>query len=99
MITGSCSITEADQQQSWLYEKCTQAFGSVLDGYMRNTPDGKHFLEVALEQGVDTAIKERDRPFGDYSAASPDHKPNPAHVIMPEKGQSRSGDNGMTHSG
>jgi enoyl-CoA hydratase len=28
-------------------------------------------------------ITERDGPFGDYSQAPPEHRPNPDHVITP----------------
>jgi enoyl-CoA hydratase len=53
----------------------TQALGSVLDGYMRNTPEGLQFVKTAKEKGVAAAIGERDGPFGDYSQAPPSEKP------------------------
>ncbi len=53
----------------------TQALGSVLDGYMRNTPEGLEFVKTAKEKGVAAAIEERDKPFGDYSQAPPSEKP------------------------
>ncbi len=53
----------------------TQALGSVLDGYMRNTPEGLQFVKTAKEKGVAAAIQERDGPFGDYSQAPPSEKP------------------------
>lgn len=61
----------------------SQTLGSVLDGYMRNTPEARDFIAVAAEQGVRAAIEGRDGPFADYSQASSDRKPNPAHVIEP----------------
>ncbi len=60
----------------------TQLLGPILDGYMRNIPEGLDFVKTACEKGVYEAIANRDRPFGDYSqapksekpAGSPDHK-------------------------
>ena len=53
----------------------TQTLGMILDGGMRNTPEGKEFVEVALNQGVKGAVTRRDGPFGDYSQAPPERKP------------------------
>ena len=61
----------------------TQVMGTLLDGYMRNTPEGKRFLDTAIEHGVGTAIHNRDKQFGDYSFATTDQKPNPGNVITP----------------
>ena len=61
----------------------TQVMGTLLDGYMRNTPEGKRFLDTAIEDGVGAAIHNRDKQFGDYSFAKTDQKPNPGNVITP----------------
>ncbi|MBV9605381.1 MAG: crotonase/enoyl-CoA hydratase family protein [Solirubrobacterales bacterium] len=61
----------------------TQVLGPILDGLMRNTPAGLSFVETATSQGVGAATAQRDAPFGDYSAAGPDRRPDPAHVINP----------------
>ena len=61
----------------------TQTLGPILDGLMRNTPDAKRFIEIAEHEGVRAVITERDGPFGDYSQAPPEHRPNPDHVITP----------------
>jgi len=61
----------------------TQTLGPILDGLMRNTPDAKSFIELAEQQGVSAAVGERDGPFGDYSQANPEDKPNPSNVIEP----------------
>ena len=61
----------------------TQVMGTLLDGYMRNTPEGKRFLDTAIEDGVGAAIHNRDNQFGDYSFAKTDQKPNPGNVITP----------------
>jgi enoyl-CoA hydratase len=53
----------------------TQVLGSILDGYMRHTPEGLQFVKTAKEKGVAAAIAERDAPFGDYSQAPPGEKP------------------------
>ncbi len=45
----------------------TQTLGPILDGIMRNTPDGRAFVRHARDKGVKSAVTERDRPFGDYS--------------------------------
>ena len=61
----------------------TQALGSILDGLMRNTPDAKRFVERAEQGGVGAAVAQRDGPFGDYSQAGPEDKPDPGNVIEP----------------
>ncbi len=61
----------------------TQTLGPILDGLMRNTPDAKRFIELAAKEGVPTAVTERDGPFGDYSQAGSDDKPDPGNVIEP----------------
>jgi len=53
----------------------TQTLGPILDGLMRNTPDAKRFIELAEEQGVPAAVRERDALFGDQAA--PEDKPDP----------------------
>ena len=61
----------------------TQTLGPILDGLMRNTPDAERFIGLAERGGVATAIAERDGPFGDYTEAGPDGKPDPRNVIEP----------------
>jgi enoyl-CoA hydratase len=61
----------------------TQTLGPILDGLMRNTPDAKRFIELAAEEGVGAAVAKRDGPFGDYSQAGPEDKPDPDNVIEP----------------
>jgi enoyl-CoA hydratase len=53
----------------------TQTLGPILDGIMRNTPEGRAFVDVAAERGVRGAIEERDGPFGDYSQAPESEQP------------------------
>jgi enoyl-CoA hydratase len=53
----------------------TQTLGPILDGIMRNTPEGRAFVRVAAEQGVPRAVAERDGPFGDYSQGAAADKP------------------------
>jgi len=59
----------------------TQLLGPVLDGLMRNTPEAHQFIELAESEGVGAAVARRDAPFGDYSQAGPEGKPDPANVI------------------
>ena len=61
----------------------TQLMGPMLDGLMRNTPDAERWIATAAEKGVREAIAERDRPFGDYSQAPPERRPDPSNVIDP----------------
>jgi len=53
----------------------TQYLGPILDGIMRNTPEGREFVRTARERGVGAAVAARDAPFGDYSQAPPEGKP------------------------
>jgi enoyl-CoA hydratase len=61
----------------------TQTLGPILDGLMRNTPDALAFIEKAEREGVRAVVTERDGPFGDYSQAPPELRPDPSHVIEP----------------
>ncbi len=63
--------------------RATQTLGPILDGLMRNTPEGQAFVERSAADGVRAATQQRDAPFGDYSAAGPEGRPDPAHVISP----------------
>ena len=53
----------------------TQTLGPILDGIMRNTPEGREFVRVAATEGVREAITRRDGPFGDYSQAPREEQP------------------------
>ena len=53
----------------------TQTLGPILDGIMRNTPEGREFVHVAAGEGVRGAIEKRDGPFGDYSQAPEEEQP------------------------
>ena len=59
----------------------TQTLGPILDGLMRNTPDAERWIATAEQQGVASAIAQRDGGYGDYSQANRDDKPDPSHVI------------------
>lgn len=61
----------------------TQTLGPILDGLMRNTPDALDFVDTAEREGVGAVVQRRDGPFGDYSQAPPEGRPDPAHVIEP----------------
>ena len=61
----------------------TQTLGVVLDGLMRNTPEALEFIETAESQGVRSVIEQRDGPWGDYSQAPSDKRPDPSHIIEP----------------
>lgn len=53
----------------------TQTLGPILDGAMRNTPEGREFVRIAMDRGVKTAVIERDGPFGDYSQGPSEDQP------------------------
>ena len=53
----------------------TQTLGPILDGIMRNTPEGREFVNVSKEHGVKEAVIRRDAPWGDYSQAPVDQRP------------------------
>lgn len=53
----------------------TQTLGPILDGIMRNTPEGREFVRTARDEGVRGAIEKRDGPFGDYSQAPKEEQP------------------------
>lgn len=53
----------------------TQTLGPILDGIMRNTPEGRQFVRTAKVQGVKAAVVGRDGPWGDYSQAPIDQRP------------------------
>jgi len=53
----------------------TQTLGPILDGIMRNTPEGRGFIRHARDEGVPAAVAHRDAPFGDYSQAPAGEKP------------------------
>ena len=53
----------------------TQTLGPILDGIMRNTPEGREFVRIAAQEGVAGVIAKRDGPFGDYSQAPRDQQP------------------------
>jgi enoyl-CoA hydratase len=53
----------------------TQTLGPILDGAMRNTPEGRDFVRVSMEEGVKAAVIKRDGPFNDYSQGPRDEQP------------------------
>ena len=61
----------------------TQTLGGILDGLMRNTPEALDFIQTASTDGVRAAVERRDGPFGDYSQAPPELRPDPSHIIRP----------------
>lgn len=63
----------------------TQLLGPLLDGFMRNTPEAHHFVEIAEQKGVSEAVRQRDAAFGDYSQAPPERKPQREHRIEPRR--------------
>ncbi len=48
--------------------RTTQLLGSILDGLMRHTPEGLAWRKLIDEKGIQEALRQRDAPFGDYSA-------------------------------
>lgn len=60
----------------------TQTLGPILDGIMRNTPEGRAFVHHARDKGVKSAVTERDAPFADYSQGAPDEVPRRRSEIV-----------------
>jgi hypothetical protein len=52
----------------------TQPLGPILDGIMRNTPEGRAFIRHARNESVPAAAH-CDAPFSDYSQAPATEKP------------------------
>ncbi len=48
--------------------RTTQLLGSIMDGLMRHTPEGLEWRRLIDEKGIQEALRQRDAPFGDYSA-------------------------------
>src|ERR1700724_4357021 len=63
----------------------TQMLGGILDGLMRNTPEALAYTPPPQTRGAGTAADRRDGPFGDYSQAPPELRPDPSHVIVPDR--------------
>ena len=61
----------------------TQTLGPILDGLMRNTPDALDFIDTAAREGVGAVVERRDGPFGDYSQAPEELRPDPGNVVEP----------------
>ena len=61
----------------------TQTLGPILDGLMRNTPEARGWIARVERDGVRAVVEARDAPFGDYSQAPPERRPDPLHVIEP----------------
>ncbi len=48
--------------------RTTQMLGTVMDGIARHTPEGIEWRELAMKEGFGEAVRQRDEPWGDYSA-------------------------------
>jgi enoyl-CoA hydratase/carnithine racemase len=64
----------------------TQTLGPILDGIMRNTPEGRQFVHLAATQGVKAAVTRRDGPFADYSQAPAEQQPSKRSELGPRRG-------------
>lgn len=69
----------------------TQILGSILDGYMRNIPEAHRFIDLAARAGVPAAVAQRDGPFGDYSQAPQERRPDPNNIVAPRWGTKSKG--------
>ena len=49
----------------------SRLLGFVFDGVARHTQEGLDFVARAQEVGWREAVRERDRPFGDYGERTP----------------------------
>ena len=48
--------------------RTTQILGTFLDGIARHTPEGIAWRDLAMKEGFQEAVRQRDEPWGDYSA-------------------------------
>jgi enoyl-CoA hydratase len=48
--------------------RTTQVLGTFLDGIARHTPEGVAWRDLAMREGFQEAVRQRDEPWGDYSA-------------------------------
>jgi len=46
--------------------RTSQLIGTVFDGIARHTPEGVAWRELAVREGFKEAVRQRDRPHGDY---------------------------------
>ena len=70
----------------------TQLLGSVMDSMMRNTPEARRFIDKAGSEGVAAVVAERDAPFGDYTQAAKEDRPDPTHVVHAGRAKRAEGD-------
>ena len=75
MTQLTCMKLVVNQAYDNMGLQSTQTLGPILDGIMRNTPEGREFVNVTATQGVAEVIQRRDGPFGDYSQAPRDQQP------------------------
>ena len=68
----------------------TQTLGPILDGIMRNTPEGREFVRAAASEGVKGAVAKRDGPFADYSQGAPEEQPRKRSRLPSVEQQRRS---------
>jgi enoyl-CoA hydratase len=62
MITWSLNAV-ADE----MYDpRASRRLGTLYDGVARHTQEGLDFVQRSGEVGIREAVRERDRPFGDY---------------------------------
>lgn len=68
MITAALNATA-----SRLYDPSgSRLLGTVFDGLARHTQEGRRFVARSGEVGFREAVRERDRPFGDYGERATD---------------------------
>jgi enoyl-CoA hydratase len=46
--------------------KSSRRLGTLFDGVARHTSEGLAFVDRSSQAGFREAVRERDRPFGDY---------------------------------
>jgi len=69
----------------------TQTLGPILDGAMRNTPEGRQFVRDAMEDGVKSAVIKRDGPFNDYSQGPLEEQPRKKAIWLENRGRRTEG--------
>jgi enoyl-CoA hydratase len=51
--------------------RASRRLGTLFDGVARHTQEGLDFVDRSQDVGFREAVRERDRPFGDYGERRP----------------------------
>ena len=52
--------------------RTTQTLGTFFDGIARHTPEGLAWRDLAMKEGFQEAVRQRDEPWSDYGSRPKD---------------------------